>query len=331
LIQNPQQKNRALLALLALLFIAIALRLFVTDRMEFAWPTGEIAPHILHARSVRVQLAVLVGMALAGSGVALQALLRNHLASPFVLGLSSGAALGVITQQALAISLGHTLGAEYTGALWGAALSMIIVYAASRRRGAIDPLGLLLIGVVLDTINGAAIMSLNYFADASGLRDDIARWMMGYLNEAADPRIRLIVALATLAGLTLLFISGKAMDAATFSDAEARSVGVNLSRLRIILFVTASALAAGAVTLAGPVAFVGLICPHLARLLFGPTHKTLLIASVLCGASLMLLADTASVGLDFGQGQLPLGIFTAILGGPVFIAMLRSQLGRASD
>ena len=119
------------------------------------------------------------------------------------------------------------------------------------------------------------------------------------------------------------------MDVATFSDAEAQSLGVNLPRLRTILFAVASLLAAAGVVLAGPLAFVGFICPHLARMLFGPAHRVLLCASALIGVMLMLGADMVTIGIDlkWNLGQLPLGIFTAVVGGVVFLWMLRSKLG----
>jgi iron complex transport system permease protein len=207
--------------------------------------------------------------------------------------------------------------------------TMGVVYLASRRRGVIDPLGLLLVGVVMATINGALIMFISYFSSGqAGLREDLFRWMMGYLNENVTGRTILWTALVTVAGLLTLIFYGRQMDAASFSDDEAHSLGVNLQRLRLILFVVASVLAAGAVVLAGPLAFVGLICPHLVRLMLGPGHRSLVIGSAMLGATLVTLADVASVGLDFGQGLMPIGIFTAVLGGPVFVMMLRSSLGR---
>ena len=155
--------------------------------------------------------------------------------------------------------------------------------------------------------------------------------MMGYLNESVSgtPAVA-VFTVGMLVGLGVLWRLGPAMDASTFSDVEARSVGVELDRLRVVLFVVASVLAAGAVVLAGPVAFVGLICPHGARLLLGPGHRGLLVGAGLLGASLILVADTSAVLIDrvYGVGLLPIGVFTAVVGGPVFVLMLRSHLGR---
>ena len=292
--------------------------------------TGEAGfDSVLDIRLNRLVLAALVGSSLATSGVALQSLLRNPLAEPFILGMSSGAGVGVMGQMLLNHYGGHGWVAPHTGALLGALISMAIVYGAGRRRGVIDPLGLLLVGVVVGTINGAIIVLLNYLPGSTGLRDDLARWMMGYLNEAVigTPAI-LVVACLTIGGLILLLASARAMDAASFSDDEAQSLGVNIGRLRKVLFITSSVLAAGAVVLAGPIAFVGLISPHLVRLLVGPGHRGLLLGAAMVGATMVALADTATVALDFGQGRLPLGVFTAVIGGPVFVWMLRPHLGR---
>jgi iron complex transport system permease protein len=154
---------------------------------------------------------------------------------------------------------------------------------------------------------------------------------MGQIDEGVEQATILAVGLLTAAGLAVLLWQGRAMDVATFSDAEAESLGVHLGRLRRTLFFVASLLAAGAVVLAGPIAFIGLICPHLARLVLGPAHRPLLLASALIGAGLIMLADMTSIGLHltFRWGLMPLGIFTAVLGGICFLWMLRPRLGRA--
>lgn len=310
-------------ALILLLVGTCLLRLLAGT--YWGWPTSEI----FSFRWIRLEIAIIAGVALATSGVGLQALLRNPLAEPFILGLSSGAAVGVIVHLYFSKMLGWSIGPTQYGAVIGALLTMGIVYFASRRRGMIDPLGLLLVGVVLGTINGAIIMFISYFSSGeAGLREDLFRWMMGYLNESVSVGTIRWVGLTTFAGLGIFIWLGRQMDAASFSDSEAYSMGVNLPRLRVILFVVASVLAAGAVVLAGPLAFVGLICPHVTRLIFGPGHRTLVIGSAILGATLVVGADVAAVALDFGQGLMPIGIFTAIIGGPVFLMMLRSRMGR---
>jgi len=352
-VNNPNEPTpkRSPLVPLACLLVALiaagALRLCVGE--HFGWPQGNVPKglwrvclgswsgtigfdSLLDIRLNRLVLAVLVGWSLSTSGVALQALLRNPLAEPFILGLSSGAGVGVMAQMLLSHYLQRQVGAMHLGAMAGAMTSMMIVYLASHRRGMIDPLGLLLIGVVMSTINGAMIVLLNYVPHTAGLRDDLARWMMGYLNESLMGTASIpMMILLTASGFGVLFYGARAMDTASFSDPEAMSLGVNLHRLRFVLFVVAGTLAGGAVVLAGPVAFVGMICPHLARLLLGPRHRPLLVGSAIIGALLILMADIGSVVLDFGQGRLPLGVFTAVLGGGVFVWILRPHLGRGID
>lgn len=302
---------------------------------QILWPFGRQGnvQGVMEVRLVRVVIGGVVGLALAGGGVALQNLLRNPLAEPFILGLSSGAALGVMVQWKLGYLWGGApaLG-PHAGALAGACAAAAVVYAASRRHGVLDPLGLLLTGVVLSTLCGAAIMLLNYLHSPAGLRSGVDRWMMGYLNEAIPLTHLWAVAVATLAVLGALWWLGPAMDVASFSDAEAESLGVNMRRLRSVLFVCASVLAAGAVVLAGPIGFVGLICPHVARLLVGPGHRKLVVTAACLGGALVLVADSLAAVLDraMGIGLMPIGIFTALTGGPVFLWMLRPQLGRGT-
>lgn len=331
---NAMPSRAALiLVALALLLAGLALARLWVGSASIGWPSGPQAGLILQARLHRMAIAATVGVALSVSGVALQTLLRNPLAEPYILGLSTGAAAGVLAQALILYRLGVTIGPGFVGALAGAATSMLIVYLAGRRHGVIDPVGLLLTGVVLATINGGLLMLFNYAAGPGGLRDDLSRWMMGYINEGVGLWTVTTVATATLLGLALLLALASAMDIATLSAGEATSLGLNVPAMRTLLFGVASALAAGAVVLAGPVAFVGLICPHLARLLLGPRHATLLVGSALIGAALILLADTVSslIAFRFGTGLIPIGVFTAILGGPAFLWMLRPQLGRGME
>ena len=333
---NPPSPARAvtikLLGLLVLLLFACAVRLDVGSS-AVGWPAGENASQLIEARSHRMWSGVIVGAALALSGVSLQALLRNPLAEPYILGLSSGAAMGVMLQMLVMWSLQTALFGYQYGAVLGALSSMAAVYVAGRKRGVVDPLGLLLTGVVLSTINGALIMFFQYMAGPGGLRDDLTRWMMGYISEGIGGQTVSFMGIGTMAIALLLFSQGRAMDVATLSESEAMSLGVNIHRLRQLLFASASILTAGAVVLAGPVSFVGLICPHLARLILGPGHRPLLIGSALLGAALIVLADSMSslLALKFGVGLMPIGIFTAILGGPVFLWMLRPQIGRGTE
>lgn len=313
---------------------ALAGRLLVGST-GLGWPDHEHAQVLIDERVQRMVVAGIVGIALAVSGVALQALLRNPLAEPYILGLSTGAGLGIMAQGYIAMQLGLASGPGGVGAAVGTVLTLGVVFVASRRRGVIDRLGLLLVGVVLSTINGAAILLLNHLAGPGGLRNEIANWMMGMLPVRGG--LGWPDALAggvTGAGLVLLWWQGRAMDIATLDDDEASAMGVRVGRLKTLLLVSASMLTATAVLIAGPIAFVGLIAPHLARVLVGPSHRGLLVGAPLLGAALLVTADVASAWVAYLRppfGRVPVGIFTAMIGGPVFLWLLRPQLGRGLE
>lgn len=324
---------------LAWLVIGLALLASVSARLVVSseglgLPDGDAAGILFQLRLERGVMAAIVGVALAISGVALQALLRNPLAEPYILGLSTGAGLGIMVQGYLAMQLGLAATTGSLGALVGTALTLGIVYLASRRNGVIDRLGLLLVGVVLATINGALILLLNYLAGEGVLRKRLMDWMMGMLQPRELGWQDALAAGLCVASLLLLFWLGRAMDIATLDDDEAASLGIHTNRLKTVLLLVASVLTATAVLIAGPIAFIGLIAPHLARLMLGPTHRPLLIGAAMLGATLLIVADTTSdaIAAQFQSvGQIPIGILTAIIGGPVFLWMLRPQLGRGIE
>jgi len=310
--------------LLVLLLLAAAARLCVGSFALGLPEDAGGARAVLGLRAERLRVGAVVGAALATAGVALQTLLRNPLAEPFLLGLSTAAALGMVVQWWVADALGLATGAGYAGALLGAMVCTAVVFAAGRRGGVLDPLALLLTGVVIGTLNGAAIMLLVKLKPGL-LRDDLANWMMGFLRVGGDPWPLRITAAVLIAVLTVLGTRTRALDILTLPPAQAAALGVAVGRLRTLLFLVSGVLAAGAVVLAGPVAFVGLIAPHLARVGFGPAHARLLPASVALGAALVVLADTAgaAAALAFGVGVIPLGVFTALIGGVSFLWLLR--------
>lgn len=319
-------RRAAGLVMLAVLAAALAVLRLLIDRdpqggLNLAWPAAEYAAF----RWTSMVLAGSIGASLAVAGVLLQALLRNPLASPFILGLSSGAGLGVMTAMYVGYLTGSAAwqsGANVGPALIGALVVLVIVYALGQREGLLDPLSLVLIGVVVSAMCGALIMFLQRLVP-EGLRGDLVIWMMGRIPQGVS-----INTLGLLIGLTLLgtlisTLMGRSMDVATLGDDEARSVGLSLGSLRLGLFVLAGALTAATVAVSGPIAFVGLIAPHAARLVVGAKHGPLVPAAALVGASLLIAADAASQALEFGAGRMPVGIFTALIGGPAFIWLLK--------
>jgi iron complex transport system permease protein len=320
-------------ALLLVLLIGVGtLRWFVDHppggSLSLRAPEEAIA--VYRVRSIAV--AASIGAALAVSGVLLQALLRNPLASPFILGISSGAGLGVMTAMFLAtLATGAAARDSLTysiGALAGAIGVMLIVYLLGRRRGVLDPLSLVLVGVVIAAMCGAGMMILELLVP-DGRRGDLLIWMMGRVPQEATTRAILFLAVIAAFGVVFGCMLGKAMDVATFGDDEARSIGLDLAPIRSAMFVVAAGLAAATVAVAGPIAFVGLIAPHAARLLIGPRHTALVPAAAIAGATLVVAADAASAAIDFGHGRVPVGVFTALIGGPAFIWLLRTGRGQA--
>lgn len=318
-----------LLAILAL--AAMALRLFIERSLDgsvsLAWQSGDI----LQLRATALAAGAVVGVSLAVSGVLLQALLRNPLASPFILGVSSGAGLGVMTALYVNYRIGREVipeGGHMLPAMAGAIVVLIVVSMLGRRRGWLDPVSLVLVGVIVSAMCAALMMLLQHLVPA-GLHKDITRWMMGNISEAVPMTAMISAGACALVGTVVGVLLGKAMDAATLGDDEARSVGVSLGALRMWLFLLAGALAAGAVAIAGPIGFVGLVAPHAARLVLGPRHSPLVLGAALLGVALVVGADVLRQAIDLGNGRLPIGILTALIGGPVFIWLLRSGRGRA--
>lgn len=318
---------RAILFSAVALALACALRLFAADG-SFAWPESRA---VLDIRAERIAVGVLVGAALGLSGVMLQALLRNPLASPDLLGLASGAGFGVL----LSYYLGYLAGMGVapilgrTGpAVAGSLIALALVYLLSQRRGAVEPVSLILIGVMVAILAGAGTQLVRHLLPGQGLQ--AARWLVGSLPDDLIPLEFYGAGGIVATGLMGAVALGPAMDALALSDDEAASVGVRRARVRAFLFLLAGLLAAASVVLAGPIGFVGLVCPHLARLLAGPSHRTLAVVASLGGAALIVFADALVRLLPTPSGRLPIGILTTLIGGPLFVVLLRRELARGS-
>ena len=276
---------------------------------------------LLDLRLPRVLQGLLVGGVLAGAGAALQGLLRNPLADPFLLGVSGGAALGAAA--AALTGLGAVV-AEPTGGFLGALGALALVSGLGRREGRMQPLDVLLVGVVFNAFAGALLMVLQAVSDAAAVQRVLLR-LMGTL--AADPsRPLLLPALlvATLLGAVAVLPAARRLDLLGLGDEAARGLGVDPDRTRWTLFVALSIPIGAVVAVAGMIGFVGLLVPHAVRLVLGPDHRLLLPASALSGAGFLVLADAAVRALAGPLGtELPVGVLTATLGGPVFVWLLR--------
>jgi len=288
-----------------------------------------LTPEIWRVRLFRAGAAAVVGAALAVAGLALQALLRNPLAEPYILGISSGAGVGVLCGLALATSLALPTWATTPAlALVGGLATAAVVYGIAQRRGRLDPYVLLLAGVMINVFNGALILVILQFAKPTEMIHFIG-WGMGKVPEWmwSDPVMLAVCGGLVLAGWGAMFVRGAAFNALGLGDEVAGSSGVSVHALRVQTFVVASLMTAMAVALAGPIGFVGLIVPHVCRILLGPDHRLLAIVSGFAGAIFLMAADTLCRMIDrwTGLGELPVGVVTALAGGPFFIYLLRGQ------
>lgn len=288
-----------------------------------AGPAGDI---VLRVRLPRVLLAGLVGASLAVAGVLFQALLRNPLADPFVLGVSGGAAVGGIAALSLGASLGWGYSAVPPAAFAGAVLTTIVLYAVASQGGRVSGTHLLLTGVVFNAFASAVIV---FLASLAGLTEgaSIFLWLIGSLS-ATRIDVAGWVALFLLAGLATALPAARNLNLLALGEESAQQLGVDVGRQQRLLLVATSLMVGAAVSVAGLVGFVGLIIPHLLRLLLGPDHRLLLPASALGGATFLVLCDTAARTL-LGGRELPVGAITALVGGPLFLVLLRRHHRRA--
>src|ERR1043165_2455243 len=283
LLGMPRRAAVTILVLISLLAGAVALRLLIGEKGAFGWPDE---PGLRQIRLERVCSGAIVGAALAVGGVLLQCLLRKPLASPDLLGLASGSGFGVMLAAYGAYRAGLGIApatSSVPAALIGALAALGLVYGLSQRRGLIEPVTLILVGVIISIIFGAATVFVQYLLPDRGIA--AARWLLGALNDentwARLGAVGGITVAAVIAGALL----ARQMDAASLSEDEARSLGVHLGALRAVLFVLSGLLTAGAVVLAGPIGFVGLVCPHAVRLSAGPAHRSLVVGSALAGST----------------------------------------------
>ncbi len=291
-------------------------------------------PELLGFRAFRAIAAAVVGLALGAAGVVLQSMMRNPLASPDLLGVAGGAGLAMSLAAYFAGLSGNAAKFAWAGpwataaAVLGALAALTLVYVLGRRKRGLDPATVILVGVVVGILSASLTQLLQQLMPPEQGRSAASAFLGGIReNELGWAELSLIAAL-TLACVTWAAFLGPAMDASAMGDDEAISVGVSLPRLRISLFIVAGVLSAGAVVIAGPIGFVGLICPHFIRLASGPRHRGLVIGASLACALLVLGADTFVRLMPLQTGRLPLSVITAVIGGPVLVHMLRSRNGR---
>lgn len=279
-------------------------------------PVGRLRDAIIwELRLPRVLAAAAVGAGLALCGAVMQALTRNPLADPYLLGLSSGASLGAVTFLLAGASLLMPL-----GAFLGAGAAMALTLLVTRLLGGATPTRAILAGISISALAAAATSFLIFWSATGDSYREILSWLMGSLSGVIWPEALLVLVALALAGLPVL-LSGRSLDAFAFGDTAAATLGIDVARLRWWLLGGTALLTGTLVSIGGAIGFVGLIVPHVARLVTGSRHRLLLPAAMLLGASFMVWTDTAARSL-FEPRELPVGIITALLGAPIFLLVL---------
>lgn len=281
---------------------------------------GPAADIVWKIRLPRIVLAMLVGASLSSAGVVFQALLRNPLADPFILGVSGGAALGGIAMLSLGGALGFGYAAVPPAAFAGAVAATILLYLVAGVSGRVSATNLLLTGVVFNAFASAAIV---FLASVAGLADGarIFLWLIGNLS-AARIDVAGWVAVFLVVGLLGALALGRSLNLLALGDEPAEQLGVPVDWHKRVLLIATALMVGAAVSVAGLVGFVGLIIPHLLRLLLGPDHRLLVPAAAIGGAAFLVICDTVARSL-LGGRELPVGAITAIIGGPLFLFLLR--------
>jgi iron complex transport system permease protein len=282
---------------------------------------NDYAVIVREIRLPRVLLAILVGAALSTSGTVLQAMLRNPLAEPYVLGISSGAALGAI----VALWIGGAVAtASPLAAFLGALATTAWVFILGRRAGRLASYTLVLAGVITASFLSAVILFVLTMLSTRDVRG-MAFWLMGDLSAVTDAELKILLPLVVF-GFLGLYAFSKDLNVLLLGEEEAAHLGVNVARTQTMIFLLASALTGVAVALSGAIGYLGLLVPHLARMLVGNDHRTLLPAAALGGSIVLVLSDTLARTI-VAPNELPVGAVTAVAGAPVFIYLLRRTAG----
>lgn len=296
----------------------------ILDRLGFSTtlaPTEDVVDATLWVvRFPRIVMAIAVGASLAVGGALMQAVFGNPLAEPGVVGVSSGAALGA--------SIAIVFGIQFAGggvaalAFVGGLLATLLVYAVARAGGRTEVVTLLLTGIAINAFAQAGLAFVLFLADTAS-REQIVFWQLGSLAGSVWSEVAVVAPLLVV-GMVAAVVLSRQLDVLALGERNARHLGVDVEVLRIVVIVLVALLTAAAVAFAGIIAFVGLVVPHIIRMALGPAHRGLLWASAVGGATLLLWADLVTRTLVQGA-DLPIGMLTALVGGPFFFALLYQQ------
>jgi iron complex transport system permease protein len=313
--------KHAWLPIVAVITVAGAVALGPRGAMSSLMPDDPIEARILsEVRIPRVTLGFLAGAALATAGMAFQALFRNPLATPYTLGVSAGASLGAAIYVHLGItaSLAGIPGSA-VAALAGAFLAIGLVYAVARATYGFSSSTLLLAGVAISFLFTSVILAIQYIGDVT-TSFRIGRWLLGGLEVVGFLPVIHVLPFAAV-GIAILLAISRDLDLVVVGEESAASRGVSVTTVKKLIFAAASLMVGGVVATCGPIGFVGLVVPHIGRLVLGARHRTLAPFSVLAGGTFLVACD--AVGRTVvAPVEIPVGIITALIGGPFFLAML---------
>jgi iron complex transport system permease protein len=295
--------------------------------IDTAWaPTDPVVESTLWVvRFPRIVMGLAVGAALAVAGAVMQAVFGNPLAEPGVVGVSSGAALGASAAIALGASVLGGPGVALF-AFIGGLLATLLVYGVARAGGRTEVVTLLLTGIAVNAIAQAGIAFVLFVADTAS-REQIVFWQLGSLGGSRWDQVGLVAIVAAV-GIALALVLARRYDLLALGERNARHLGVDVERLRLVSIVLVALLTGAAVAFTGIIAFVGLVVPHLIRMIIGPAHRGLILASAVGGGALLVVADLLTRTLVAGA-ELPIGMLTSLVGGPFFFWLLYRQRRRS--
>ncbi|MBU1998805.1 MAG: iron ABC transporter permease [Candidatus Omnitrophota bacterium] len=273
---------------------------------------------ILYLRIFRIITAIVAGCGLSVAGIVLQAILKNSLAEPYILGASSGAGLGAVILMVLGVSSIYIPG----GAFLGAVLSIILVYNLARQHNKINEQALILSGVIVSVALSAVIVFLISVSSKDTLHS-ITWWLWGSL-QVYDYKLLILVSVVVFTGVLISYLFAQDLNAISIGDEEALHLGIDVEKVKKFLILVTALITAGLVSICGIIGFVGLIIPHIMRLVVGPNHKVLIPASLLSSAIFMVGCDILSRTIARPL-EIPIGVITAIVGAPVFIMLLKRK------
>ncbi|MCL2333421.1 MAG: iron ABC transporter permease [Candidatus Methanoplasma sp.] len=340
MIPDPDRKRKRLLLTVATLTLILIFSVFLglswaPDHLSLSdvwhvligkgtWADGII----VNSNSKRVIFGAFVGAALGVTGGIMQAVFRNPLASPYILGLSSGASLGAAIAILFSIPIIPLAITQPLLAFVFCLGTMFLVYMLSRSRGSVRTETLILAGVAISSLMTAAVSFLTYIAPSEQM-GSIVFWSMGNLGTVTWEEMAFAIPIITV-GIAVMLTQSKSLNAMMLGDYHAMDLGVDVRRARIFLLVVSSLVVAAAVAFVGAIGFVGLVIPHIFRLLLGPDNRLILPLSAFGGATFILLCDyVAHLGSSL-YGVMPIGIITSFIGAPFFIYLLsrkRSEVG----